>query len=457
MQPMVVRDTKHLKDLSKLLMPIATKSAALSSLFLCLLCFFAAITAHADTVTITIDRSKPELISNFQAGVTHTQYALDSWGDKAAIERAKTLLREGVRFQNQHIMGWGAGNPEPSPGVYDWSRLDERLKIIHDSGGTPVITLCGAPDWMKGGQPGKTDWMQLEKAPLPEHYQDFANLAAQVARRYPDVLYFQVWNEMKGLWNSKTNNWDSEGYTRLYNLCYDALKAVNPAIKVGGPYLVIEGTGSEKGEDWSTQKPIRARQWEVIDYWLKSKRGADFFTIDRGIKDFHDKNQYTPDELMALTPNFGEVIRQVRTKTDLPIWLAEYYGASGPDRTFAAANYASCLLHSIQAGLSVALLWEPQDAGLERNGAPRFSGGLFSDTRRTDGGQALPFYAVYTALNDHFSAGTPLFAAKSSSPNIEALVSDKAVLLINKGETAVDVNLDGKILRLERYEVRLLL
>ena len=390
------------------------------------------------------------MVSNFQAGVTHTQYSLDSWGDKAAIQRAKVMLKEGTHFQNQHIMGWGAPNPEPSPGVYDWSRLDERLKIIRDSGGTPVITLCGAPDWMKGGQVGKTDWTKLETAPLPEHYQDFANLAAQVARRYPDVLHFQVWNEMKGFWDAKTNNWNYQNYTRLYNLCYDALKAVNLQIKVGGPYLVIEGTGSEKG-DWSTEKPIRARQWEILDYWLKHKHGADFLTIDRGVKDFHDKNQYSDAELMALTPFFGDIISQLRAKTNLPIWWAEFYGASGPNRDYAAANYASCLLRSIQAGLNVALLWEPQDAG-----KAAFSGGLFSDTRKSDGGKPLPFYAVYKALHANFSKGTPLFKSQSTSPMVEALISDKHTLLINKSEASVTVEVEGRSSTLKAYEVKLL-
>ncbi|HEY0075379.1 MAG TPA: hypothetical protein VGB77_14870 [Abditibacteriaceae bacterium] len=415
-----------------------------------LFCLLTVMPVLAETVQISVQRDKPESISNFEAGVTHTQYSLDSWGDQAAIERAKALLKAGARFQNQHIMGWGAGNPEPSPGVYDWSRLDERLKIIRESGGTPVITLCGAPDWMKGGQSGQTDWTKLETAPLPEHYQDFANLAAQVARRYPNVRHFQVWNEMKGFWDAKANNWNYQNYTRLYNLCYDALKAVNPQIKVGGPYLVIEGTGSQKG-DWSAEKPIRARQWEILDYWLKNKRGADFITLDRGIKDFHDKHNYSPAELMALTPFFGDIIRQIRTKTDLPIWWAEFYGASGASREYAAANYASCLLHSIKAGLNVALLWEPQDAG-----KAAFSGGLFSDTRKTEGGQALLFYDVYKALHECFSKGTPLFKTQSTSPMVEALASDKHVLLINKSEAPVTVEIEGRSSTLKAYEVKLL-
>ena len=63
--------------------------------------------------------------------------------------------------QNQHIMGFGGGNPEPSPGEYDWTSLDRRVEMMRRTGARIVITLCCAPDWMKGGEPGETDWDNL--------------------------------------------------------------------------------------------------------------------------------------------------------------------------------------------------------------------------------------------------------------------------------------------------------
>ncbi|MDF2440379.1 MAG: hypothetical protein JWN98_1363 [Abditibacteriota bacterium] len=407
--------------------------------------------SKAQPVTITVDRFKPLMISRFQHGVTHTQRSLDTWGDKAAIEAGKVLLN-GTLFHNQHLMGWGALNPEPSSGIYDWASLDARIALIRSLHGTPVITLCGTPDWMKGGAAGKTDWSKLEVAPMPEHYDDFARLAATVARRYPDVKYFQVWNEFKGLWNARENNWDYRAYTDLYNQVYDALKAVNPDIKIGGPYLVVEGSGSQKQADEATAKPITPRNWKVLEYWLQHKRGADFITLDRAVQSFHDKAAYTPDELMGLTHWFGAVTRQVRAKTDLPLWWAEYYGTMPEplDRRFAAAMYASIWKHLIESGASVALFWEPQGAGGALSG-----GGLFSDTQKAGGGQPYPLHAVYKTIADHFSSGTPLFAATSSSPQLEALASRDKVLLINKAPRETDAFCEGQSVRLAPYEVRL--
>ncbi|MBW3623602.1 MAG: xylan 1,4-beta-xylosidase [Armatimonadetes bacterium] len=403
----------------------------------------------ANPVVIKIDRSKPIGVSRFRTGVTHTQYSLDPWGDPEAIQRAKKLLRAVAVYQNQHLMGWGTDNPNPAPGVYNWESLDRRIGLIRSMGATPVITLCAAPDWMKGGEPGKTDWSKIEVAPLPEHYADFAALAKQVARRYPDVKQYQVWNEMKGFWNPKAHNWDYKNYTKLYNLVYDALKSVDPAIRVGGPYLVIEGTGSEKG-DWATEKPIRARQWDVLEYWLKHKRGADFITVDRGLIDYHDKRSYTDSEAMALTDTFESVARQIRSRTGLPLWWAEFYGADRTDREFVAANYASIMLHMIRGGSAAALLWGPQDA--DNN----LKGGLFTDTRKPDGGRPLPLYAAFKAIHDHFGPGTRLYTVSSSSPEVEALASDRKLLLVNKRPEPVTVRLNDRNLTLRRYEVRLM-
>ncbi|MBV9864949.1 MAG: hypothetical protein JO316_06335 [Abitibacteriaceae bacterium] len=400
-----------------------------------------------DVVTITVDRSKPVGVSHFETGVTHTQYSLDAWGDAASIARSKQLLQAACRYQNQHIMGWGADNPERAPGVYNWASLDARINLIRSMHATPVITLCGAPDWMKGGTPGKTDWSKLEVAPLPAHYDDFAALARQVAQRYPDVKYFQVWNEMKGLWKPAINNWDYVAYTALYNKVYDALKSVNRDIKVGGPYLVIEGTGSKRG-DWSTAAPITPRQWDVLNYWLQHKHGADFITLDRGLKDFHDKSLYTDAEAMALTHFFGDVARQIKDKTNLPLWWAEYYGWHNGDRDFVAANYASIMQHMVRADTAVALLWQPQDAGNELQEA------LFSDTRHPGGGQPFPFYPVFKAFHDSFGPGTLLYPAVVSSPDVEVLASAHKIMLINKHNGQVQVSLNGQLITLKRYEVR---
>lgn len=85
------------------------------------------------------------------------------------------------------------------------------MELIRSTGGTPVIKFrcCCAPDWIKGGRPGEAGWRRLEEPLLAQHYDDFAPLAATVARRYRDVRQLQVWNEFKRFWN----RWDYKSHT----------------------------------------------------------------------------------------------------------------------------------------------------------------------------------------------------------------------------------------------------
>ncbi|MEM8532755.1 MAG: hypothetical protein AAGF95_18055 [Chloroflexota bacterium] len=403
---------------------------------------------YSDTVAVAIDHTEQIGTSDLLMGITHTRFSVDDpAADQEAIARAKTVLSETVHYQNQHIMGWGALNPNPAPGEYNWFSLDSRINVIREMNAEPVITLCCAPDWMKGGAPGETDWSKISRAPLPEHYDDYANLAAEVAQRYPDVEYFQVWNEFKGFWSVDTNNWDYVAYTEFYNKIYDAVKTVRPDAKIGGPYLIVEGTGSHKG-GWASEEPIRARQWAVINYWLEHKHGADFISLDRGIIDNNrDRNSYSIEERMELTRFFGEIGRQLKEVTDLPIWWSELHTArqlpAGP------ALSASAFYHTLTGGSSVILSWNPMRTG-ESGGHP-----LFSDVRDEGGGQPEPHYHVFKMYHDHFGPGTPLYKTTSSSLDVEVLASDKVIMLINKRPHETSVNINGVHMTLDAYEVTL--
>jgi hypothetical protein len=284
-----------------------------------------------------------------------------------------------------------------------------------------------------------------------DYVEQFAGLCAAVAERYKDVEYFQVWNEMKGYWSSSLNNWDYIRYTTLYNAVYEAVKAERPDAKVGGPYLVIQGDGAvelgKSGRD--TFSPIGSRDWDVIDYWLENKKGADFFCFDYGLIDYHDTNTYTNSEKMKLTKNFGRILAQLGEKTDLPIFISEFYGGSDEiDRQFTAANHASCYYHAILNNASLALVWNPQEGEIDNF--------LFTQTERSDGGQPSAHYSVVKAINDHFSKGTQLYHVTSSSDDIDVLSSAEKTLLINKTENSLAVDVDGEIVQLDRYEVRII-
>lgn len=409
-----------------------------------------AVPAAADTaVTVTIDRNASIGASRLELGITHTHQSTDHPQAKpAAVERGHEIIRNTASWQNTHIIGWGPGDIHPQPDVHDWSSLDARVNMMRQLDIPIIITLCTAPGWMKVGG----DTWDMEKRVLPEHYDDFADLALKVAQRYPDVKHFQVWNEFKGFWDRDAANRDATAYTDLYNRVYDRLKGYDASLQVGGFYLVISGTGSDRpdGTGRDFYPPIGSNDLEVLDYWLDNKHGADFIAIDRPIRDGQDLTPYTRDELMQFTQYHGSIVEQVRQRTDLPIWYSEYYGIVSFEEQPIAAAYASIYKHMIEAGTDVALLWNPNEAN------ERIPHHLFTDVRDPDGGRITPHGEVFTWIADHFSKGTPLFQTESDSTWIEALASDMYTLLVNKSDTMQPVHLDDALLTLHPFEARLL-
>lgn len=387
----------------------------------------------------------PTTANTVNWGFTHTEASADT-GNPAATARVASALAAHPMMQAQALMGWGTDNPEPSPGQYNFASLDRRINFIRSSGGTPVITLCGAPDWMKGGQTGQTDWSQLETAPLPSHYDDFAQLAAAVARRYPDVHYFVVWNEFKGFFDNSTQNWDAPGYTTMYNGVHDALKAVNPSIQVGGPYTDMgigtnaPGVSPLKGP-WGMIDP---RILQAFDYWNAHKVGADFVAIDGHAT----TDEGATDDVTALG-KFDAVTAWVRQRTSLPIWWTEWYvepkdaGWSGDKEV---AMRTAAMIHFARSGVATAPYWNAEDTD-----DPATE--LWSPTDDAAGGQPGPFLAVLQQFAQWFPSGTK-FARISTPPAVQALATEQMALLVNTSDQPAQASLDGRTVSLAPWAVQ---
>ncbi len=371
------------------------------------------------TVTVTVNRNSPYMVSNFEIGATYTQSMWEN-GSSTAVARAKQLLVDGkVRYNNIHIMGWGTDNPEPTNNNYDFSSLDARVNFtLSMTGVRPVITFCTAPGWMKVNG---DDWDMNDRV-ATSHFGDFAELCSVIAQRYPQVKYFQIWNELKGFWDTP------QEYITMYNQVYDAVKAVRPDAIIGGPY-----TG---GFDLS-----------FLSSWNSQKHGAQFACWDEWLQGWPPEDHTDEAWQMARTSIFGDEAAQARTVTSLPLWISEYYagGAEGTSSNwdFIAANNASCYYHSLINDTSVALLWGHDSY-------------LFSGTTSTNGGQPTKLYDVVKIFNTQFGPGTQLYSTTCSSADVNVLASATKTLLINKLNSAVTVVVNGTSYNLAAYEVRLL-
>jgi hypothetical protein len=352
--------------------------------------------------------------------------------------------------QAQPIMGWGVDNPEPSPGQYDFESLDRRMDFIRRSGGIPVITLCCAPDWMKGGQPGATDWGRLTAAPFPEHFADFAALSVTIAKRYPYVRHFVVWNEFKGFFDESLNRWDAVKYTEFYNVVYDALKAVDPRIQVGGPYLDFDSRPAGSHDS----SPYLQGSWGAIDqrvldafiYWKLGRRGADFVVVDGHAT----TSAGAPDEFTALD-KFTVVGTWLRQQVVEPIWWSEWYtepdGADWSPQHKVALRVAA-MIHLAGTAADTILYWNP------RPDDTRCASCLWTDTTAADGGQPLPFL---TDQLQRFARFFPPSVDRWSvhlGDRVVALASPRALVMVNTANEIRTASVGGRHIELAPYETR---
>ena len=452
-------------------------------------------------IDITVDLTAPIGTSQFAPGITHVDPSLDPGGsgDPVAVNHIKGLIRQGVPYEATPIMAWGVDDPWPDPRQQEpsnWTSLDNRLRLITETGGIPVLTLNEAPWWMKGQlQPDGTtrqltwndEWADIAYSSriLDNKMNAWLHLVQRVAERYMappyNVRYFQVWNELKGYYNPITNSYDyttspgdpsqagaRHGYTYMYNQVYRRLMQVatslgmaRDSVKVGGPYVVIDTWSSPNQSNPSqitrTYGTFDQRPLSVVQYWLQHKVGAGFITLDSA-NDNKD-NVNTTDPFTA-SEKFADVTRWVRSlnndlypgATTLPIWWAEWYATAlnaptNPDYNNAIKTYAVAQL--IEAGGGAAFEW----GGLGDGPA---NTGLWTQPA-AGGGQPLPWYYSYKALKDNFGPGTHLYKADSSAPgSVAALASAKALLLINKSSHRLDIAARGHPITLAPYQVRVI-
>jgi len=112
-------------------------------------------------------------------------------------------------------------------GAYDWSLLDQALDAIVGHRLKPFFELMG--------NPGKL-FTDLNQEAQVRHWRDLVEaLARRCVERYgADEVrswYFETWNEPDIWWKLGGET----GFNNYYDACSEGLKAVDPALRLGGP------------------------------------------------------------------------------------------------------------------------------------------------------------------------------------------------------------------------------
>lgn len=410
------------------------------------------------SILIKTDKNKKLFKSNFKYGISYVHYKWEN-GNLKSVKAAADLMKNICQIGNQHIISFGASYMQESrDSELNFSSLDALVGRMKMVGGEYMLTLCSAPGWMLVSEPANK--YDPESRPKEEYFDDYAKLCATVAKRYPQVKYFQIWNEFKGFWDKDLNGIDIELYIKFYNKVYNAVKEARPDAVIGGFYGTIQGDYTDQygyKYDASFNPANDNEYWNMLNKWEDGAVGYDFVSCDYGIQAFKNYAKLTKPQVFNNTKNYYYALERMCKETDKPIVMAEYYGQSraktdeenSPE--FEAAVMAMIyknMLYGVKDRQYTALFWleNPEDIVC-----------FFTDTEKADGGQPLPMYYVAEGITSGFTTGNTIIESSSADEEkIEVIASNKKVMAVNKTDSRCVIQYGEKYYELGAYEVKFL-
>lgn len=217
---------------------------------------------------------------------------------------------------------------------YDWSGIDRLYDALLAKHIRPFVELGFTPNAMKTSDQTIFYWKGNTSHPKPDAWRDLINAfvhhlrdryGAQEVRRW----YFEVWNEpnLDGFWEGA----DKPAYFALYDLTARTIKAIDPALRVGGP--------STAGAAWVP---------EFLDHAARNGVPVDFVTthtygVDGGFLDEQGKADTklspSPDAIVGDVRRVREQIQASRFP-GLPLFFSEWSTSYTP-RDFVHDSYIS--------------------------------------------------------------------------------------------------------------------
>jgi hypothetical protein len=205
----------------------------------------------------------------------------------------------------------------PGDKAYDWTAVDATLGALHARGITVLATLVRAPAWANGG---------LAQNGVPTGKYALAAFAVAVAKRYPWLRLWEIWNE-PNLQSFLTPDSPRLYVQRLLNPAYVELHALNRANRVAGGATSPRSTstGLSPVAFMRGMRSAHALLDAYSHHPYAVTRGETPFGFARGVCRFCT-GVLTMANLEQLT---GEVKRDFGPKR---IWLTEYgYETNPPD------------------------------------------------------------------------------------------------------------------------------
>ncbi|MGV7208912.1 GH39 family glycosyl hydrolase [Oxalobacteraceae bacterium A2-2] len=358
-------------------MQIEKPGAALAAAMLLAL---SAHTAWAQGIrTITVDANAPatprDKFADLSVGSDYPGTLLR----EDSLAQLKTAHDElGFRYLRFHAIFHdvlGTYKEVDGQAVYDWSKIDTLYDRMLKIGIKPFVELGFTPHAMRSSEQTIFYWKGNTSHPDPAKWAALVDAfvrhlrqryGAEEVRSWP----FEVWNEpnLDGFWEKA----DQAAYFALYDVTARTLKAIDPALRVGGP--------STAGAAWVPEFLAHARQsGSAVDFVTTHTYGVDGGFLDEQGKD-DTKLSPSPD---AITGDVRRVRQQIQAShlPNLPLYFTEWSTSYTPrDPVHDAYLSAAYILDKLKAaqGLAQGMSYWTYSDLFEEPGPPTapFQGGF---------------------------------------------------------------------------------
>ena len=318
------------------------------------------------------------------------------------------------------------GNP-----VYNFMYIDALFDFIHHIGMKPFVELGFMPNALASGTQ-TIFWWKGNVTP-PKDYDKWAALVRNLVQHFTERYgaeevkswYFEVWNEP----NLTPFFWTGtqEDYFKLYQYAAQAVKAVNPAYRVGGP--------ATAGAAWES---------ELIDFCYRNKLPLDFIsTHTYGVKQGFLDEYGNSGTVLAREKNAvsGDVLqsRQEIAASKMPglelhytEWSASYTPADPIHDSYHEASYVLQKLKESGSAAQSMSYWVFTDI-FEEPG-PRFEPFHGGFGMLTIQGINKPVFYAYQFLNrlgtqELVNRDSASWICRDEAGNLQALVWDFTITL----------------------------
>lgn len=279
--------------------------------------------------------------------------------------------------------------------VYDWSGIDKLYDDLLAKKIKPFVELSFTPEALKTSDASIFYWKGNTSHPRLDGWHDLIDaFARHLLQRYGQQevrsWYFEVWNEpnLDGFWEKA----DQKAYFELYDVTARTLKAVDSALRVGGP--------STAGAAWVP---------EFLAHVAANKAPIDFVTthtygVDGGFLD--EKGEKDTKLSPASNAIIGDVLK-VRKEIaaspfpKLPLYFTEWSTSYTPrdavHDSYVSAPYILTKLKGVAGAVQGMSYWTYSDL-FEESGPPPtpFHGGFGLMNRE---GIRKPAWFAYKYLN----------------------------------------------------------